>query len=150
MAIADYIKRAAKHWNRTRRQARCLPMWVRFTSLVLAVSMTASVALGIPLHSSERGCNMPMQMTECEYMGMEPSAPSVTSTALCCLISCQEPGPTGSGFTVQRPSLNGAFLDQVALAPPATLYKALRQSIWLQSASFSPPDTYLKNLALLI
>ena len=150
MAIADYIKGAAKHLNATRRHARRLPVWVRFTSLVLAVTMTGSVALGIPLHSSERGCNMPMQMPDCEHMGMEPSASSVTSTALCCLITCQEPGPRGSGFTVQRPSLNGAFLSQVALAPPVTLRKPLPQSLWLQSASFSPPDTYLKNLALLI
>ena len=150
MAIADYIKGAPKHLNATRRRARCLPVWVRFTSLVLAVTMMGSVALGIPLHSSERGCNMPMQMPDCEDMGMEPSAPSVASTSLCCLLSCQEPGPTGSGFTVRRPSLNGAFLSQVALTPPVTLHKPLPQSLWLQSASFSAPDTYLKNLALLI
>ena len=150
MAIADYIKGAAKHLNAMRRHARRLPVWVRFTSLVLAVSMTGSVALGIPLHSSERGCNTPTQIADCEHMGMEPNGPSVTSTALCCLISCQEPGPTGSGFTVQRPSLNGAFLDHVALASPLTLRKPLPQSLWLQSASFTPPDTYLKNLALLI
>lgn len=150
MAIADYIRGAAKHLNATRRHARRLTVWVRFTSLLLAVSMTGSVALGIPLHSSERGCNTPTQIADCGHMGMEPSAPSVTSTALCCLISCQEPGPTGSGFTVQRPSLNGAFLDQVVLASPLTLRKPLPQSLWLQSVSFTPPDTYLKNLALLI
>ena len=93
---------------------------------------------------------MPMQMADCEHMGMEPSAPGVTSTSICCLLSCQEPGPTGSGFNVQRPSLNGAFLNRVVLASPLTLRKPLPQSLWLQSASFTPPDTYLKNLALLI
>ena len=150
MAIADYIKGAAKHLNAMRQDARRLPVWVRFISLVLTVSMTGSVALGIPLHSSERGCNTPTQMADCEHMGMESGAPSVTSTALCCLISCQEPGPTGSGFTVQRPSLKGAFLYQIALTSPLMLRKPLPQSLWLQSASFTPPDTYLKNLALLI
>ena len=150
MAITDYIKGAAKYLNATRRDARRLPVWVRFTSLVLAATLTGSVALGIPLHPSERGCNMPMQMPDCGHMGMEPSAPSVTATSLCCLLSCQEPGPTGSAFTVQRPSCNGAFLSQVALVPPVTLHKPLPQSLWLQSASFSTPDTYLKNLALLI
>ena len=149
MVLTDYIKGTAKYLNAMRRYARRLPVWVRFTSLVLAVTMTGSVALGIPLHSSERGCNTPTQIADCEHMGMEPSAPSVTSTALCCLISCQEPGPTGSGFTVQRP-LNGAFLNQVVLASALTLRKPLPQSLWLQSASFTPPDTYLKNLALLI
>ena len=150
MAITQYINGAAKHLNATCRHARRLPVWVRFTSLVIALTMTGSVVLGIPLHSSERGCNMPMQMADCEQMGMEPTGPSVTPTSLCCLLSCQEPGPTGSGFTVQRPSLNGAFLSQVALAPPVTLPKPLPQSLWLQSVSFSSPDTYLKNLALLI
>ena len=148
MAIADYIKGAAKHLNATRRHARRLPVWVRITSLVLAVTMMGSVALGMPLHSSERGCNMPMQMPDCELM--ESSAPSVISTSLCCLLSCQEPGPTGSGFTVQRPSLNGAFLSHVALAPPVTLHKPLPQSLGPKSVSFSSPDTYLRNLALLI
>ena len=150
MAIADYIKGTGKHLNATRRQPRRLPVWVRFTSLVLAIGMTGSVALGIPLHSSERGCNMPMQRPDCERMGMDPSAPRVTSTSLCCLLSCQEPAPTGTGFNVQRPPSNGAFLSQVALAPPVTLHKPLPQSLWLQSVSFSLPDTYLKNLALLI
>jgi hypothetical protein len=79
MAIADYIKGAAKHLNATRGHARRLPVWVRIISLVLAVTMTGSVALGIPLHSSERGCNMPMQMPDCEHMGMEPSAAGVTA-----------------------------------------------------------------------
>ena len=150
MAIADYNKGAAKHLNARRRHARHLPMWVRFTSLILALSMTGTVALGIPLHSSERGCNTHTQMSDCDQMGMEPSGPSVASTALCCLISCQEPIPTASGFTVQRPSLKGAFLYQIALASPLTLHKPPAQSFWLQGASFTPPDTYLKNLALLI
>jgi len=150
MAIADYIKGAVKHLNAMPRHTQRLPPWVRFASLVLVVSLAGSVALGIPLHSSERGCNTPTQMADCEHMGMEPDAPSVTSTALCCLISCQEPGPTGSGFTVQRPSLKGAFLYQIPLTSPLMLRKPLPQSLWLQSASFTPPDTYLKNLALLI
>src|SRR5688500_15457813 len=135
MGIADYIKRAGKHVNATRRHARRLPVWVRFSSLVLAVSMTGAVAVGIPLHSSDRACNAPTQIAECEHM----ERASVTSAALCCLISCQEPGPTGSEFTVQRPSLNGAFLHQVALASPLTLRKPLPQSFLLQSASFTPP-----------
>ena len=146
MGIADYIKRAGKHVNATRRHARCLPVWVRFSSLVLAVSMTGAVAVGIPLHSSDRGCNAPTQIADCEHMGRA----SVTSAALCCLISCQEPAHPGSEFTVQRPSLNGGFLHQVALASPLTLRKPLPQSFLLQSASFTPPETYLKNLALLI
>lgn len=95
--------------------------------------------------------DLDMDMESCEHMGMDPSAPAVTSALpLCCLLDCQEPGPTGSGFTVQIPTFNGAFLDQVALVPPSTLPKLLPQTNWVQTSSFTPPETYLKNLALLI
>ena len=125
-------------------------MWKRFASLILALSLGASIAVGLPLHSSERGCNMPMQMNSCGDMEMEPTAPGVTSAALCCLVDCPEPGPTGSAFTFQGPSLNNSFLHQVAWVPPLNLSKERGQSKWLHSSSFTPPYTYLKNLALLI
>ncbi len=125
-------------------------MRVRITSLTLALALAGSVALGTPLHSSERGCNMPMEMEGCHHMGMEPSSPSVTSVALCCLIDCQEPGPTGTAFTLKIPAFNGAFLQQIVLVPPLTLPKPLQQSKSLLTSSFTPPETYLKNLALLI
>jgi hypothetical protein len=150
MALADYIKAAGKHLNAMHRHARRIPVWVRFTSLVLAVSMTGSVALGIPLHSSERGCNTPMQKPDCEHMGMEPSAPGVTTAVLCCLLDCQEPGLTGSTFNQRKPSFSVGFLNHAALTPPASLPRPFSQRKWLQSSSFTPPDTYLKNLALLI
>ncbi len=149
MKLIDKISGAAARRSSTCRDKWPLPMKVRITSLALALALGATVALGTPLHSSAR-CNMTMEMTGCEHMGMDPSAPAVTSIALCCLLNCQEPGPLGSAFTVQSPTFNGAFLSQVALAPTLTLPKPFRHSNWLHSSSFTSPETYLKNLALLI
>jgi hypothetical protein len=125
-------------------------MWLQMTSLVLGLALAGSVALGAPLHSSERGCNMPMEMNGADHMGFEPSAPGVTPTLLCCVLDCQEPAPTGTSFDARVPSFNPAFLYQVT--PPARfpLPGSLAQLMWLQSPPFTPPETYIKNLTLLI
>lgn len=149
MRRIDKISEAAKRRRSSCRDKWPLPMRVRITSLALALAFVVTVAFGSPLHSSDRGC-MPIEMKGCEHMGMDPNAHSFTSVPLCCLINCQEPGPLGSAFTVQSPTQNGAFLSQVALAPTLTLPKPFPHSSWLHSASFTPPETYLKNLALLI
>ena len=123
-----------------------LPIWVRVTSLTLTLALSATVALGVPLQTSERGCNLPMEMAGCEHM--VPSAPGVSEMQLCCLLDCQEPGSTGS-VSIQIPSLNLAPVHQVVPRPAFVLATPARQN-WRQSSSFKPPDTYLKNLALLI
>jgi len=147
MGRIDNIKRVFKHLSRNKTR---LPMWIRFTSLTLALALSCSVALGMPLHSSDLGCNMPMEMTVCEHMGMEPSAPGVTPTSLCCLLACQEQGSTGTAFNLRIPVFAVAFLHRAAQTPPITLPQPLPQAKRLESSSFTPPDTYLKNLALLI
>jgi hypothetical protein len=124
-----------------------LPIWVRVTSLTLTLALTATVALGVPLHSSERGCNLPDEMPGCEHM--VPSAPGIAGIQLCCLLDCQEPGSTGS-VTVQIPSLNLAPVHQVAPRPAFVLARPAAAQSWQQNPSFKPPDTYLKNRALLI
>ena len=124
-----------------------LPIWVRVTSLTLTLALGATVALGVPLHSSERGCNLPVVMPGCEHM--VPSAPGVGEIQLCCLLDCQEPGSTGS-VKAQIPSLNLVPVHQVIPRPAVVLAKLAAQQSWRQSSSFKPPDTYLKNLALLI
>jgi len=91
-----------------------------------------------------------MEMTVCEHMGMEPSAPGVTPTSLCCLLACQEQGSTGTAFNLRIPVFAVAFLHRAAQTPPITLPQPLPQAKRLESSSFTPPDTYLKNLALLI
>jgi len=123
-----------------------LPIWVRVTSLTLALALSATVALGVPLHTSERGCNLPMEMAGCEHM--VPSAPGVAGIQLCCLLDCQEPGSTGS-VSIQMPSLNLTPVHQAAPRPAFVLATPAHQN-WRQSSSFKPPDTYLKNLTLLI
>lgn len=124
-----------------------LPIWVRVSSLTLTLALGATVALGVPLHSSERGCNLPMDMAGCEHM--VPSAPGVAEIQLCCLLDCQEPGSTGS-VSIQIQWLNLAPVHQVAPGPAFVLAKRTTQQGWRESSSFKPPDTYLKNLALLI
>lgn len=124
-----------------------LPIWIRVTSLTLTLALSATVALGVPLHTSERGCNLPMEMAGCEHM--VPSAPGVAEIQLCCLLDCQEPGSTGS-VRAQIPSLNLVPVHQVAPRPAFVLPKPAGAQSWRQSSSFKPPDTYLKNLALLI
>lgn len=145
--MKDNIQRAARHLRSVIRFDHRVPMWVRLSSLVLALALAGSVGLGMPLHSSDRGCNMPMEMEGCD-MGM-PTAPGMTPTALCCLLNCQEQGPTSSSFSVQTPSFSAASAHQIA-PPPVDVPKPLPQARWMQSSSFTPPDTYLKNLALLI
>jgi len=147
MAEIDNINSVAKYLSSVFRDNRRLPMWIRLTSLTLALALAGSVALGVPLHPSERGCNMPMEMKGCEHMGM---APGVTPTALCCLLNCQEPGPTGTAFNLRVPLFSVAFLHQAALTPPATLPRPVFQANWWEGFSFTPPKPYLKNLALLI
>ena len=124
-----------------------LSMWVRITSLTLALALAGSVALGVPLHSSDHGCNMPAEMSGCEHM--LPTAPGVAGVELCCLLDCKEPGSTGS-VTIQVRSSSLAPVHQVAPRPVFVMVKPVVQRSWQHNSSFKPPETYLKNLALLI
>ena len=124
--------------------------WVRITSLTLTVMLAASVSLGLPFHLGDNGCNpAEMEANGCERMGIEPSAPSVAGTALCCLLDCREAGPTGTAFNLRISTFNVASVYPTVLPPPVTLPQ-LPQEQWLQSSSFTPPNSYLKNLSLLI
>lgn len=125
-------------------------MWLRITSFAVILVFAGGVAVGVPLHSSDRGCNVTMQMAGCEQMGMEPSTQDARAIALCCLLDCQEPGATGTAFNLRVPAFNVVLVHPAALTTPATLVRPLPQEKWLQSASFTPPHKYLKNLALLI
>jgi hypothetical protein len=127
----------------------CLPKWVRVTSLLLSALLACSVVVGTPLHPSDRGCNMPAKTSDCGHQGMTPSAPGLASVPLCCALDCQEPAPTGSGFIVQRPAPSSAFLQQIVLPLPSQFDGSPHRPI-LQTLSHKPPDTYLRNLALLI
>ena len=122
-----------------------LCMWVRITSLTVALVLAGSVALGVPLHSSDHGCNMPTEMSECEHM--LPSAPGVAGVQLCCLLDCKEPGSTGS-VTIQVRS--SSLAPQAPPRPAFVTAKPIVQRSWQQNSSFKPPETYLKNRALLI
>ena len=126
-----------------------LPLCSRMTSALLCLFLAASVVVGTPLHPSDRGCNIPTEMSGCGHEGTKPTAPGMTSVPLCCVLDCQEPAPTGTVFTPRTPSLNIAFLQNTASVQPRqpTILPAPK---WLQSSFFKPPETYLRNLALLI
>ena len=142
--------------KRKQRNLTCLPklqlpMFVRITSLSMILAITASVVAGVPLHPSDRGCAMPVpEMKDCGQIAHWPTSPGVTSFHLCCLIDCQEPGPTSTTVTVRVPSFSGAFLDEILHQSPLVLSKLAPPTKWVHTSSFTPPDTYLKNLALLI
>lgn len=123
-------------------------MLSRITSLALALAIGASVVVGSPLHSSEHNCTTPPNLEDCSGMEMEPSA-AVLTTALCCFFECQEPGPTESAFNLRAPTFSTKSFYNAALMASTTM-RPFPKEKWLQSSSFNPPDTYLKNLALLI
>lgn len=89
-------------------------------------------------------------MSDCERDLTSPAAPGVIAIDLCCVLDCEEVAPTGSVFTLRIPAMTIGTVHSAALTPPVTLPRLLLQQRWLQSPSFIPPDTYLKNLALLI
>ena len=125
-------------------------VWVRITSFTLTLMLASSVSLGLPLHLGDNGCKpAEMQADGCEPMGMEPSAPGVAGTALCCLLDCREPASTGSAFNFRIPRFNVASVYRTVVPSPVTL-RQLPPEQWLQSSSFTPPNSYLKNLSLLI
>ena len=142
--------RTMKPISATTKRDVVVAKWVRITSLTLTLMLAASVSMGLPLHLSDNDCT-PAEMQEdggCERMGIEPGAPGVADTAICCLLDCREAGPTGSAFNLRTPTFNVAQVYRTVLPPPVTL-RQLPQEQWLQS-SFTPPKSYLKNLALLI
>jgi hypothetical protein len=141
------MKSGAKHLSSPGHNAWPLAMWIRVLSLILMFALSSSVAVGSPLHSSERGCNVPSQISECEHMN--PTAPTVQMVQLCCLLDCQEPGSTGSP-QIQIPSWNSPAVHQLAAQPSFRVTKSLPQTGSLHGLAFKPPDTYLQNLALLI
>ena len=125
-------------------------MSVRIPALLMTLALTASVVVGVPLHPSETGCTMPsVAMVDCGQMAEGHSSLEITSFGLCCLIDCQEPGPTSAEVTLRIPSSKGTFLDRILLQLPLPLPTAPPPK-WVQTSSFTPPETYLRNLALLI
>lgn len=120
----------------------------RITSFVLTVMLAAAVSFGFPLYPRDSDCNpAELQTAGCEHMGIVPNA-GVSGAVVCCLLDCQDPGPTAVAYKMPLP-----VFKVVALNVPVTSYESTKRSPqerWLQRSPFAPPDTYLRNLALLI
>lgn len=142
--------RTIKPMGATTKRDVVVAKWVRITSLTLTLMLAASVSLGLPLHLKDDGCNpAEMHANVCKRMGVEASAPGVAGTAICCLLDCREAGPTGSAFNLRTPTLRVVAVYRT-VAPPPVIVRQLPQEQWLQSSCFTSPNSYLKNLSLLI
>ena len=150
MRKIEHIIGCTRRGSSESSDARRLPVWSRVAALVVALAFGGNVAVGTPLHPSEQSCNRSVMDTNgCEQMEMNPSPLQVTSSALCCFLDCQEPGPTGT-FSRRIPAFNVATSHPAELFSGMTLPKQLPTTTWFNSSSFTPQKTYLKNLALLI
>ena len=122
--------RTMKPISATTKRDVVVAKWVRITSLTLTLMLAASVSMGLPLHLSDNDCNpAEMQGNGCEHMGIEPGAPGVADTAICCLLDCREAGPTGSAFNLRTPTFNVGPVYRTVLPQPVTP-RRLPQEQW--------------------
>jgi len=147
MRLADKIKGTANRQSQSCRAVLRLPVWLRITSLAMALALTGSVVFGMPLHSGERDCGMFMSTELCQSA---PNAYGSTSTPLCCLLSPLEQGPTEIAFNLQTPAQVDLVPQQIMPADSIARPTSVSRSHWPLTSSFSRIPTYIKNLALLI
>src|SRR6266566_1409749 len=84
------------------------PMLKKLTNLLLILTLGASAAAGMPLHSNEQECSMPgMAGMDCckKATQAESLTPEVSTARLCCALNCSQSGTTGSTESrIPRPS----------------------------------------------
>jgi hypothetical protein len=122
-------------------------VFTKLINVTLILAVAASVAAGMPLHSSSEESGM---MDCCKKALEQNNSPSVTAARLCCAMNCNEPGPT-SGNSSQSFSQAGVQpgIWIVVALPPVPVHKSLRPYHASESLARAKPS-YLLNLALLI
>lgn len=125
------------------------------TSLILVLTLGASVLAGMPLHEDEQGCTMAGMsgdMDCCKKAQGRDDAHQVTTARLCCALNCPQSGTTAP---------TGTELPGISTLLTVALHPALIQptvSILTPGLSSSrahgPPQSsnpaYIRHLALLI
>lgn len=127
--------------------------WI--TSLILILTLGASVLAGMPLHEEEQGCTMAGMsgdMECCKKAWSNGDEHQVTTARLCCALNCPQSGTTApAGVQIPRNSifLAVAFHPAVLQLPVSILLPRL-QSNWAHSPPQNSNPAYIRHLALLI
>ena len=107
---------------------------------------------GMPMHQGEHGCGMAGMagMDCCQMAWMQDDAPATIAARLCCVIDCQEPGPTGGQVTLRSPDFIVTPLPPALLQPLAASLKPLERPFSTRIFSPNLQASYIQNLSLLI
>ena len=128
-------------------------MLKRLSSLVLILVLGGSALAGVPMHQNEPGCNgmAGMEMMDCCKMAqMQGNAPATIAARLCCMIDCQEPGPTGAQFNLRAPDFSVSPLPPAVMQSPGVLPIPLERPFSTPIYLPNLQASYIRNLSLLI
>ncbi len=123
------------------------------TSLVLILTLGASVLVGMPLHSNEQKCAHGMSgMDCCKTAQGHGDETEVASARLCCAIQCPQSGTSGrSGVQLPKSStVLAATIHPALVQPPAPEPIPVLVSRFAHSPPGSSDPAHIRNLALLI
>jgi len=122
------------------------------TSLILILTLGASVLAGMPLHANEEKCAHGMSgMDCCKTAQGQGNETDVASARVCCAVNCPQSGTTGpSGVQLPKASTVLAAVHSTVVRPPILTPIALLVSTWAHSPPPSSNPAYIRNLALLI
>lgn len=120
------------------------------TSLVLIAALGGSALSGMPLHASERACNMAGMMDCCAVARAQDDVPEVSAARLCCTINCPQPGTTPTNSFQRSAPLLVIALHPATIQPPLAVPGSRLYSNSSQNYLHNSQPTYIRHLALLI
>ncbi|CAN5797233.1 hypothetical protein BH20ACI3_BH20ACI3_06380 [soil metagenome] len=122
------------------------------TSLILILTLGASVSAGMPLHANEEKCAHGMSgMDCCKTAQGYGDKTEVASARVCCAVNCTQSGATGpSGVHLRRTLTALAAVHPAVIQPPMPTPIQFLVSRWAHSPPLSSNPAYIRNLALLI
>lgn len=122
-------------------------------AFVLLMIVTGNVLAGIPMpsHSDEQECPITGMMDCCKKAQMNAETPEVRSAQLCCVLNCNEPGPTAPTGTYNASPLPAVALSG-ALIPRYSTFSnpGLVRSNSPPGLQRGTHPAYIRHLALLI
>ena len=125
------------------------------TSLVLILTLGASVLSGMPLHGDDQECTMmgmSGDMDCCKAARGQGNEREVTIARLCCAVNCPQSGTTApTGVQIPRNSMVQAVaFHPAAVQPPVSTPLPANRSSRAHSPPQSSNPAYIRHLALLI